>query len=402
MRVIFLNRFYWPDEPATAQLLTDLAEELGGRGREVVVVASHPGTPQVEREQSHRGVRIIRVRTPRHLLPGLAGKVLAYATFYLGALWRTFWLVRPGDVLVALTDPPLIGLGAWMIAIVRHTRLIHWVQDIYPEVAIELAGQRWLRALIPVRNLAWRGADTCVVLGSDMAQVLTDAGISSRQLVRVPNWAPVGLLPQSPAVAENLRRTWGLDGKFVVAYSGNLGRVHDLEPVISVAAQLRHRPEIAFVFIGGGAQRTVLEQDVRQRGLTNVHFHPAQPRETLPVVLALGDVHLVTLLPGCERLVFPSKLYGVAAVGRPVIVIGPAGCELAAVVTREKFGQAFTRDQIEAIAAALVSLAQDPSMRQHLGASARDFSAAQQGAKTAADHWEKALARSALADSRDE
>lgn len=391
MRFVFLNRFYWPDEPATAQLLTDLAEELARRGHAVVVITSHPGSSRVPREETHRGIRILRVRTPRKLLPGVAGKALAYLTFFIGALWRALWSVRGGDALVALTDPPLIGVGAWLVGGLRGARLVHWAQDIYPEIAITLAGQRWLRVLIPLRNLAWRRADVCFTLGSDMASVLEHAGVPPCRLHLAPNWAPAGLAPQPAAVAAPLRAAWGLTGKFVVAYSGNLGRVHDLMPVLAVAAELRNDPDIAFVFIGQGAQRCALVAGAAQLGLTNVHFHPAQPRADLAATLAVGDVHLVTLLPGCETLVFPSKLYGIAAVARPVVVIAPAGCELARLVTTQDFGRAFTRDQPAAIAAALCVLQADPALCARLGQAAARF-AGINGHQAAADRWETALA----------
>ncbi|MBS0630882.1 MAG: glycosyltransferase family 4 protein [Verrucomicrobia bacterium] len=391
MRLVFINRFYWPDEPATAQLLTDLAEALPHRGHEVTVIASHPGSPGVPRAETRRGVRILRVRTPRRLLPGVAGKALAYLTFFIGALWRAVWTVRGGDALVALTDPPLIGVGAWLVAGVRGARLVHWAQDIYPEIAITLAGQRWLRVLKPLRNLAWRRADACITLGTDMASVLAAAGVEPARLHLSPNWAPAGLVPQPAAIAAPLRDTWGLTGKFVVAYSGNLGRVHDLFPVLAVAAELRDDPGIAFVFIGHGAQRRALEAEAAQRGLVNVQFRPPQPRAALAATLTLGDVHLVTMLPGCETLVFPSKLYGIAAVARPVLVIAPAGCELARIVTAEDFGRAFTRDEPAAIAAALRALRADPALCTRLGQAAARFSGAN-GDQIAADRWESALA----------
>lgn len=395
VRLVFLNRFYWPDEPATAQLLTDLAEELARRGHEVVVITSHPGSPVVPHKETRRGVRILRVRTPRKLLPGVAGKALAYFTFFVGALWRALWTVRGGDALVALTDPPLIGVGAWLVAGARGAHLVHWAQDIYPEIAITLAGQRWLRVLKPLRNLAWRRADACITLGTDMASILSAAGVAPARLHLSPNWAPAGLAPQPADAAAPLRAAWGLTGKFVVAYSGNLGRVHDLFPVLAVAAELRDDPGIAFVFIGHGAQRRALEAEAAQRGLTNVQFRPPQPRAQLAATLALGDVHLVTMLPGCETLVFPSKLYGIAAVARPVLVIAPAGCELAQLVTTHHFGRAFTRDEPAAIAAALRTLRADPTLCAQLGQAAAVFSGGNDD-RAAADRWESALAASGV------
>src|SRR6185369_10286114 len=119
----------------------------------------------------------------------------------------------------------------------------------------------------------------CIALGADMAAVLADAGVAANKVFLIPNWAPDGLTSQPPAVA--LRATWNLRGKFVVAYSGNLGRVHDLRPVLELAEALRDDDRIAFVFIGGGAQRVPLETEARRRQLDHVSFHPPQPRAQL-------------------------------------------------------------------------------------------------------------------------
>src|SRR5207237_1247771 len=153
--------------------------------------------------------------------------------------------------------------------------------------------------------------DGCVTLGSDMAAVLADAGVAVKKISLAPNWAPAGLAPASANAAAALRDEWGLREKFVVAYSGNLGRVHDLDPVLDLADALRADARIAFVFVGSGAQRAALEAAATRRGLANVHFRPPQPRARLAESLAVGDVHLVTLRPDCARYVFPSKLYGV-------------------------------------------------------------------------------------------
>ncbi|MCX6954317.1 MAG: glycosyltransferase family 4 protein, partial [Verrucomicrobia bacterium] len=351
MRTLFLNRFYWPDEPATAQLLTDLAESLAARGHEVVVIASHPGRPEVPATETRRGVRIVRVRGTRWARSGLVGKAVDYASFYVGALWRLLLTARHGDAVVALTDPPLLGVGVWLVTALRGARLFHWAQDIYPELAIELAGQRWLGLLRPLRDLAWRRAERCITLGADMAAIVAAAGVPAAKISLAPNWAPAGLAPQPAGAGDALRRDWGLVGKFVIAYSGNLGRVHDLDPVLAVAAELRADPRIVFLFVGGGARRAALETEAARLGLTNVQFRPAQPRAQLASALALGDVHLVTLLPGRERYVFPSKLYGIAAVGRPVVFIGPRGCELGRLVATppHHFGRSFDRSEIGAI-----------------------------------------------------
>lgn len=391
MRLILLNRFYWPDEPATAQLLTDLAEALAARGCEVTIITSHPGGPTVPRAETHRGVRILRVGSTRSTGAGLRGKAMDFATFFLGALGRLLVTARRGDAIVAMTDPPLLGIGVAFVAALRGARLFHWVQDIYPELAIELTGHGWLHLVRPMRNVSWRSAEGCVTLGDDMAAELAAAGVAPERISVIPNWGPAGLTAQPASAAASLRAEWGLAGKFVVAYSGNLGRVHDLDAVLDLADAMRADRGVAFVLIGGGAQRVALETAAARRGLSNLTFHPPQPRAQLAASLALGDLHLVTLRPGCERFVFPSKLYGITAVGRPVLLIGPRDCELARLVRERGFGRAFARDEIDALAGAVRALAQNPAECARLAAAALDFAAENGGPTAAAERWQRVL-----------
>jgi glycosyltransferase involved in cell wall biosynthesis len=389
MSVVFVNRFYWPDETATAQLLTDLAEGLAAQGRAVTVITSRP--PDQAACESRRGVRILRIGSTRARGAGLPAKALDFATFFAGATARLLRAARRGDAIVALTDPPLIGAGAWLVARMRGARCFHWVQDIYPEIALALTGRPELRALSPWRDRAWRGAAGCVTLGRNMAGVIARAGVAPERIRVLANWAPAGLGPPGLDETGALRAAWGLVGKFVVGYSGNFGRVHDLESVLGLAAVVADTPEIVFLFTGGGPQRLAAEEAARRRNLGNVQFRPAQPRAALPASLGVSDLHLVTLRPGCEEYVFPSKIYGIAAVGRPVLFLGPRACEPARVVESAGFGRAFSPDRLPAAAAFLRGLCAAPAAGVALRAAALRFSAAAGGAPAAAAAWDEVL-----------
>ncbi|HTB79793.1 MAG TPA: glycosyltransferase family 4 protein [Opitutaceae bacterium] len=389
MALIFLNRFYWPDEPATAQLLADLAEGLAAAGKQVTVITSHDGRPATLRDETRHGVRIRRVRATRWGGKTLAGRAIDYLTFSLGALIQLRRVTRRADTVVLMTDPPLVALPATALARWRGARVVHWVQDIYPELAMALAGTTWLRVLRPLRNHAWRRADACVAPGDDMAALLAASGVE--KIAVIPNWAPAGLAPPQPEAAALLRESLGLNGKFVAAYSGNLGRVHDLMPLLDAAATLREETDIAFVFIGNGAQRAALEAAVQKHGLGNVRFFPPQPRALLPETLALGDLHFVTLRPGCEQLVFPSKLHGIVAVGRPVLFVGPRDCALARLVTGHGLGAVFAREETALLAETIRSLRDDPARRHAWGEAAEKFHRESGGVERAIAAWHKVL-----------
>jgi len=372
-RLIFINRFYWPDEPATSQLLTDLAEQLAAHNHEVLVITSKPQLGNNPATEQHHGVTILRVGSSRLGKANSISRVLDFTSFMFGALWRMFRVTRRTDTVIFMTDPPLLGTVGWPLVGLRHARFIHWIQDIYPEIAIELTGQRWLAWLKPWRNWSWRKASCCVTLGSDMAKVVAAAGVPKARSKIIPNWPPSGLKSPPAQEIELRKQDWGLAGKFVALYSGNLGRVHDLQPIVETAALLKDATNIAFVFVGDGVQLAALRSFVRHHNLTNVHFFPPQPREQLAVTLAQGDVHFVTLRQNCENYVFPSKLYGIVAAQKPIIFIGPLASGLAEIVRKGNLGHSFDPDQIQEIGAALIHLRDDWADHRRLSLAAGVF-----------------------------
>ena len=406
LRVVFVNRFYWPDQPATAQLLTDLAESLAAAGLAITVITSHPGGASIPSEETHRGVHIIRVGEKRLGQKNLLKRSADFARFLLAARRAVARHARAGDTLVAMTDPPLLGLALAGLAKRKNLRLIHWIQDVFPEVAMAV-GHKFTALARPLRDRAWRNASACVVLGSDMASLVRERGVPDSQIHTIPNWAPEGLAPipsstsilqPLPSTLSSFRRRWNLEGKLVVAYSGNLGRVHDFSFIIPLASELRSDTHIAFVFIGDGAQRPSLEASARRHGLTNIQFHPAQPRDRLNETLALGDIHLVTLRAGCERLVFPSKLYGIAAVGRPIFFVGPRPCEFSRLVDEQQFGLGFRPSEFPILAKALRGFANDPSALDKYSAAALAFSAREGRLHHATTRWHQLLTGKPLAN----
>jgi glycosyltransferase involved in cell wall biosynthesis len=195
------------------------------------------------------------------------------------------------------------------------------------------------------------------------------------------------------AAADNpLRREWGLAGKFVVCYSGNLGRVHEFETILGAAERLTANADsIAFVFIGGGAQLQMVEDEVRSRRLPNVQFRPYQERAGLSFSLGVGDVHLVSQRPEVEGYVFPSKLYGILAAGRPVVFVGDSKGEIGALVEREGIGVALQQGDAAGLADQLLRLAHDVALREAMGARARALLCERYDKRIAFKAWQDLL-----------
>jgi glycosyltransferase involved in cell wall biosynthesis len=363
-RTIFINRYFFPDHSATSQLLSDLAFDLARRGRDVSVITGRQlyGDPEASLpvEEVIRGVRVARVRTSRFGRANFWGRLCDYLTFYIGATWRLLWLLRPGDMVVAKTDPPMMSVCAAWVVKVKRSLLVNWIQDLFPEVATSMGVQtvRWVAPVLKrMRNWSLRQGRSNVVLGKMMAARLREEGVAPDRITIIENWADGDAIRPVRKVDNPLADEWQLNGKFVVGYSGNMGQVHEFKTVIEAADLLKTAEEIAFVFVGDGSARPWLEMKVARRGLTNVQFRPYQPADRLRWSLSVPDVHLVSLRPELEGMIVPSKFYGVAAAGRPVIYVGDPNGEIPRVLEQEGCGWSFRIGDAEPLARWILSLA---------------------------------------------
>lgn len=379
-RLIFLNRFFFPDHSATSQILSDLAFDLAADGRDVHVVTSRQlydmPDARLAAEETIRGVHVMRVPTTSFGRTTLAGRAVDYASCYLAMARAADALTRPGDILIAKTDPPLLSVLGQRIAKRNGAKLINWLQDIYPEVAVEtgvpLMNGIMAKGLARLRNHSLRAASANVVLGTAMAERLRRLGIPPHQIEIIANWADDRTIVPLPRAGHPLRQAWRLDGKFVVGHSGNLGRTHDVEALIAAADNLRHRHDIVFVFIGGGTQFERIRRRVETNGLgETVRFFPYQERETLPRSLTLPDLHWLSLRPSLEGLVFPSKFYGIAAAGRPMLALTTPDGEIAGLIARHGCGATAALNDTGSVIRTIVTLAADTAACEHMGRRAR-------------------------------
>jgi glycosyltransferase involved in cell wall biosynthesis len=398
-RVVFVNRFYAPDESATSQLLTDLAEALIRSGIEVEVLCSRQlygdaGANLPAAETLH-GVSVRRLATTRFGRDSLLGRAIDYATFYLRAGASLLVRLRRGDVLVVKTDPPLLSLVGWLAARCRGARLVNWLQDLYPEVASRLALSpvpRPLEALLRVaRDRSLATARVNVVLGTRMREYLIGRGIAAARIRICENWADERRLQPLATSRSELRGKLGLSDCFVAAYSGNLGRAHDSTTILEAAEALAGDTGTVFLMIGGGAGMRSLEMQARARRLANFRFAPYQSRAALSDSLAAGDVHLVSLRPELEGLIVPSKLYGILAVGRPVVFIGDPAGELAELIATTEVGISVSSGDSAGLCRALRALRDDEAGRIRMGVRAREVFEQRYTLAAAVARWREVL-----------
>ena len=378
-RLIFVNRYFYPDLSATSQLLTDLAAALANDGFDVHIICSrlryddaHAALPKSDRVGA---VQVHRCWSTRFGRAGLFGRLLDYKSFYVSSVLTALRLSRPGDILIALTDPPMLSVGLAWVARRRGAALVNWLQDLFPEVAIALKVTRlpgWLQGLLlRLRNDSLQAAAMNVVLGERMRERVQALGIPAERITVIENWADGDAIRPMEAGESKLRAGLPAGTEFVVQYSGNLGRAHEYQTILGAAQILATEPGWLFLMVGGGANMVRLQAEARQLALPNMLFLPYRPREELADSLAAADVHLSCLLPEMEGLIVPSKFYGILAAGRPVIVIGDREGEQARVVREEGCGEANAGGDPIALAQILRVLRSDQQRCERAGARAR-------------------------------
>ena len=390
MALIFLNRYFYPDHAATSQILADLAFSLARQGRPITIITSRQRydapTVLLPARETIDGVNVIRLSTTRFGRNRLLGRAIDYISFYCAAAWTLWRMTRRGDVIIAMTDPPMLSIIAAPIVKLRQAVHVNWLQDIFPEIAEALGlakgwpARQGLSFFRRLRDPSLGSADINVVLGARMADHLASSGVRRDRICIIPNWADGSRIRPVPHIENPLRREWGLEDAFVVGYSGNLGRAHEVETIVGAIAALEQQradaaalglPQLLWLFIGGGAQLESLKREIERRGLTSVRFQPYQPRESLANSLSAADIHLVSLRPELEGLVVPSKFYGIAAAGRPAVFIGDPQGEIATTLSLNACGVTVPMGDCFGLAKTVTELAVNPEMCRAMGERAR-------------------------------
>lgn len=380
MKIILANRYLYPDESATSRMTSSLAFALARKGFAVHGLASRQFHNDRARllpaRQMTNGITIHRLATSGFGRDRLWGRALDYLTFHLCAVLWVLWHVRPGDVFVVCTDPPLLSVTLALPLRLKRARMVNWLHDLFPEVALELSVVKKGRAgrvALALRDWSLRRAVCNVAPIDRMARFLERRGIPAGRLDVVHHWSDGAAIRPIPREANPLRRDWKLEGAFVVGYSGNFGRAHEFDTILGAAARLKHRDDIRFLFIGGGHKRAAIEAEIRAQRLDNVILKPLQPRELLAETLGLADVHLVSLLPSLEPFVIPSKFYGILAAGRPTLFVGDLEGEIGRILQQHRCGHAVAIGDSETLARHIFELRDSPKRLNEMAARARQL-----------------------------
>lgn len=334
-RLLVVNQYYWPGIEATAHLLTELCEALADEYEIRVLTGVLRGYQRLPRREIRNGVEVVRVPSTAFERAKLGLRALNYATYIGSSLLHGLTGPRP-DLVLTMTDPPMIGDVGLAIAKRFGSPLLVISEDVFPEIATQLGRLNNRLLVATLRQLIalyLHRADRVVAIGDTMRTRLEEKGAPSDRIRVIPNWVDTeAIYPQPQDNAWS--RLNQLTGKFVVMHSGNIGHAQNLETLVRATTVLRDLEDFTVVLIGAGARFADLMRLASRVRADKMRSLPYQSREVLSLSLSAAHLHFVGLAEGLAGFVVPSRLYGIMASGRPVVVAAEAESETAQVVKR--------------------------------------------------------------------
>ena len=377
--VVFVEQFYYPEGWGGAQIPLDITTALAKSGMAVTVICGKDQYVHADgREPADPRDVGVKIRYVPRYLPRRGNWKRTTAQIWFCVAASAMLLRRRPSILVVQTNPPLIVVAMSVTAFFLRCPLVIIAQDLYPEVMVAhgMIGARSLRGKILKRvfGFSYRRARAVVSLGPRMTSRLLDKRVASTRICEISNWATGGLGLVTGS-ANCFTRDWGLTGKFVLLYSGNMGVAHDVDTVLrAIAAARTELSNLRLVIVGQGGRVAQAEQLAMDLGIRElVQFRSLVSADLLPQTLGIADIALVTLLPGFEGLVVPSKLLGHMARGIPTLYVGPRDGDVAQVIDRSGGGRNIVNGDVAGMAGLLVEMAQDPSRLREMGESAQRY-----------------------------
>jgi colanic acid biosynthesis glycosyl transferase WcaI len=401
VHILLLVPYYAPDLGPSAPLFTMLAEELVHRGHQVSVIAAVPHYPsgrvpdayrtQWIQRTSENGVDVIRVRIPSVKRASLAQRMLQFICYQLGASWAGLGLKFDAAF---VANPALwVWLPFVSLIALRHKPAIFSVQDVYPDVGVNLGVFKHkivINAVAKLERSCLNHSTIVQIISESFKPGLQALGVPDTKMALVYNWVDTDLI--QPLPKENaFSQEFQLQDRFVVMYAGNIGLSQGLEHVVTGAGQLADQQDIQFVFIGDGAGKDALLTHATQHNFENVHFISFQPRQRLAEVLASADVSLIMLKKGIGSGSLPSKTFSALASGRPVIASVDEGSETWNLIQRAEAGLCIPPENPGALTEAILTLRADPDLRERMGRNGRLWAEKYHSPHSAAEQIEKLL-----------
>lgn len=375
--IVFVLQYFYPEIASTAQLMTDLAEDLSKRGIKVKVIAGQPTyvrSKLLEPKESFNGIEIERVHCTRFEKNSYAGRLMNWASYTFLVFTKLLFLKNQNPLFIVSTPPFLFVIG-FLLNIIRRKKYICLVYDLYPEIAEKLGylkkgslfGKIWKRC-----NRGFFTRAEQIIVPSVNMKLLIEKQIAdgNSKINVIHNWADENFIKPLEKKDNWFSKKFSLDDKLTILYAGNMGLFHQLETLIDAAEKLKDKP-VQFVFIGEGGKKRKLMELTKEKKLGNVLFLPYQDKEVLPYSLTCADISVVSLEKGLDCVAAPCKLYTSLAAGQIILGLVDDSSDVARLVNEYKCGFSTTQDNVDSVVNITNRLLNNPELVKQYKANAR-------------------------------
>jgi len=364
--ICIVSELYYPETTSTGHFLTGIAEGLA-KTWSVRVICSQPTYSaygiRAPKSEVCNGVEILRVYSPLLDKDVLLFRMLNLLVFSVSVFLNLLRRITTNSIVIVVTNPPTIPFVVTLACMFRRAKCILLVHDVYPEVLVSagLASEgSWVIMLLNrLSRWLYNRMAAIVVIGRDMERLVRQKIGSAHRIELIPNWADLEEIRPTPRSQNQLLRRLGLVDKFVVQYSGNMGRTHGLEDILVAAQMLIDDPRIRFLLIGAGSRKGWLIAEVARLQLQNVIVLHLQDRDALCDSLNAADVAVISFLPGMSGVSVPSRMYNVLAAGKPIVAIADVDSELGTLVVEKQVGWVVPPHSTASLSRVLRSATQD-------------------------------------------
>lgn len=383
MNILFLSHYFPPEVNAPASRTFEHCREWVAAGHNVTVISCFPHHPAGEIYPGYKnklysveevqGISLVRVFTYVTANEGTVKRTLNYLIYMFAATIASFFVCKP-DIVVTTSPQFFNGLAGYFVSRMRRIPWVLEVRDLWPESILAvgaITNKRVINILESVEEFIYRKADHIVSVTASFEQHIREVSGSKTPITVVRNGVNTSDYFATESSASLLKQL-DLQGKFVAAYVGTHGIAHGLEVLLDAAELLIPHSQIVILFIGDGAERDRLQEQVKTRGLSNVRMLGQQPKERMRELWGVTDISLVVLRRlALFKAVIPSKIFESMAMGKPII-LGVEG-EVKEIIDQSKAGVAVTPESAVDLAEIILDLSQNPSLMNSMSSAGPIF-----------------------------
>ena len=360
-----ISQYFFPDNAATGQLLYSLAKKLKEKKFNIRVITSYPSYAENRNNEilneNHEGFKIERLFLTKFSFIKKSPKLFKGIIFCLLNTKEILFMNKNLDLIILTSEPLFLPIFGWLLCKLKSINYVLLIYDLYPEILVDMKliqndnfiNKIWTRLNYKV----YKNSKEIIVLSKDIKDKITKKyNIKKKKINIIPSWADTKSLYPVERDENWFIKENNLEGLFIVIYSGNQGRLHDLDTIIETANLLKNESKILFLFVGSGFQNKSLKKKVKSKNLNNCRFLPYQKLDDLKFSLSSASLGVVSVCKNAYENIAPSKLYGYLAVGLPLVIISPEKSYLKEFVEKKELGIWIKNGQSERFAKQIIAI----------------------------------------------